>query len=352
MIQSELIVERRGRAGRITLNRPRALNALTHSMILGLTDALLAWRDDAGVDLVVIDGAGGRAFCAGADIKALYQQGQGGERDRAEQFFRDEYRLNALIRSYGKPYVAMIDGVTMGGGVGISVHGSHRVATERTLLAMPETGIGLFPDVGMTYVLPRLPDHAGMWLGLTGARLDGAAACALGLATHYTSSDRLAELIVALEADGVTALKAWASKPADPLAQRRAEIADAFGRNGLKAIVAALDAGSASGSEWAGEQAKILRAMSPTSLAIAYEALKRGGDAPFANCMRKELRMAARCLAGHDFYEGVRAQVVDKDRAPRWRPDSLEGVSKQDIDAYFAPLPEGRELEFINRNRV
>jgi enoyl-CoA hydratase len=348
MTQPELIVERRGRAGRITLNRPQALNALTHSMILALTDALLAWRDDSSVELVAIDGAGGRAFCAGADIKALYRQGQGGERDRAEQFFRDEYRLNALIRSYGKPYVALIEGVTMGGGVGISVHGSHRVATERTLLAMPETGIGLFPDVGMTYVLPRLPDHTGLWLGLTGARLDGAAACALGLATHYAPSDMLPELIVALEADGVTALEAWASKPADPLAPRRAEIADAFGRDGLKTILAALDAGS----EWAGEQAKTLRAMSPTSLAITYEALKRGGDAPFANCMRKELRMAARCLAGHDFYEGVRAQVVDKDRAPKWRPDSLEGVSKQDIDAYFAPLPEGRELEFINRNRV
>lgn len=344
MTDPELIVERRGRAGRVTLNRPAALNALTYSMVLELTRTLLDWRGDASVELAVIDGAGERAFCAGADIKAMYALGRAGQRDKAFEFLRDEYRLNHLIRNFGKPYVALTDGVTMGGGVGLSVHGTHRVATERTLWAMPETAIGLFPDVGMTYVLPRLPDRTGVWLGLTGARLDGAATCALGLSTHYVPSSEISELTQRLERNGIAALAGLDAPPADPLQERRAEIATAFGRGGLREILAALDGGSG----WAREQAATLGAMSPTSLAITFEALMRGGDMPFANCLRKELRMAARCLEGHDFYEGVRAQVVDKDRRPQWRPAMLGDVSKSDIDAYFAPLTFDLELDFLS----
>lgn len=343
MTDTDLIVQRRGRAGRITLNRPAALNALTHSMILRMAETLLDWRADPAVELAVIDGAGGRAFCAGADIKALYALGREGRRAEAARFFRDEYRLNHLIRTFGKPYVALTDGVTMGGGVGISVHGTHRVATERTLWAMPETAIGLFPDVGMTWVLPRLPGHAGMWLGLTGARLDGAATCALGLSTHYAPSADIPALTAALEQDGAAALDALAAPPADPLAERRDEIADAFGRSTLADILAALDAGS----DWAREQAVALRAMSPTSLVLTFEVLRKGAELPFANALRKELRMAARCLEGHDLYEGVRAQVIDKDRQPKWRPATLDSVPKQDIMAYFQPLKPEDEIEFL-----
>ncbi len=351
MEDRDLIAEVRGRAGRITLNRPKALNALTREMTLDMTRALLAWRDDPAVQCVVVDGAGDRAFCAGGDLRALYAQGRGGEPEEAEQFFRDEYRLNHLIRTYPKPYIALIGGVVMGGGVGISVHGSHRIAAEDTLLAMPECAIGLFPDVGATWLLPRLPHRAGYWLGLAGARIHAGTACALGIATHYAPNG-FSDLIAALEhgASGVSEVveALTGPPPADPTASRYGLTETAFAADSVEGVLAALDS---EGSDWAQDQAKAIRQGSPTSLKMTFAALRRGADMPFANAMRKEMRMAAHCLEGHDFYEGVRAQIIDKDRQPKWSPATLDAVSEEAVAAHFEPLPEGRELDFIANTR-
>ncbi len=339
-MDGELIVLRRGRAGRITLNRPGALNALTHAMIRDMTRALNEWRDDPDIGWVIVDGAGERAFCAGADIRALHALGTGGRRDEAGAFFRDEYALNRLIRTYPKPYVALMDGVTMGGGVGISVHGARRAATERTLWAMPEAAIGLFPDVGMTYVLPRLKDHAGIWLGLTGARLDGAGACALGLATDFIPTERLKESIPVLVAEGPEALARFAVAAPPPLGLPPPAALAAFGAAEIAGVLAALEA---DGTDWARAQLAALRAASPMSLAITFEALRRGASMSFDDCLRMELGLARRCMAGNDFYEGVRAQVIDKDRAPKWDVSRIEDISRAEIAEIFNSTYESRD---------
>lgn len=352
MTQSEFVtIARRGRAGRITLNRPKALNALTHEMTLAVAQALEDWREDPAVELVVIDGAEERAFCAGGDIRAIYEMGQGGEagRRQALEFFRDEYRLNWLIATYPKPYVALIDGVTMGGGVGVSIHGSHRVATERTLFAMPETAIGFSPDIGATHFLPRLPRRAGYWMALTGARLGAAETCALGLATHYSPSDGLEALIAALETEEGTVdsiLAAHCAPPPEPeaWAERTDSMAAAFSMPDLETVSVILEDMQSGGSDWAGEQLEALRGRSPTSLKLCVEAMRRGEALDLAECLKQELRIVAHCLTGHDFYEGVRAQIVEKDRNPRWSPDSLEAVSDADIAPYFNALPPELEL--------
>jgi enoyl-CoA hydratase len=334
---AEVLFETRGAVGLITLNRPKALNALTHNMALLMTTQLNAWADDAPVKTVVIQGAGERAFCAGGDIRALYDSGKAGT-PYALEFYRDEYKLDALIKHYPKPYVALIRGIDMGGGVGVSVNGSHRVADETMLFAMPETGIGLFPDVGGSYFLPRCPGQIGMYLAMTGARIKTADCLYVGVATHFVPQAKWGDLIAAL-ADGTAPGAAIAQFSADagaaPLAEHRGKIDTIFAAESVEAILELLDRDT---SDWARETAKTMRTKSPTSLKVAYRQVREGAKKDFDDCMRMEFRMVHRIVAGHDFYEGVRATIIDKDGAPKWQPAELAAVSDSDVAAYFAPL--------------
>ena len=326
--------------GRLTLNRPAALHALNTAMCEAMTQALLAWRDDAGVGAVMIDHAGPRGFCAGGDIRMIAQSGAG-DIAEARAFFRAEYRLNALLFGYAKPVVAVMDGIVMGGGVGISAPASYRIATERTVFAMPETGIGLFPDVGGGWFLPRLPGETGMWLALTGARLKAADCLLLGLATDFVRTEQVEALKAALLARPeavdtvVTEFEAEAGEP--PLSHRREAIDRAFGGDSVEAVFAAL---AADGSTWAQEQLATLRTKSPQAMKVAFRQLRQGRDmAGFAEEMAVEYRIALRVCALPDFREGVRALLVDKDNAPRWDPPNLQGVTEARLDAIFADLP-------------
>lgn len=339
--EPEIICETRGSAGFVRLNRPKALNALTLGMVRELAKALGAWERDPAVTRIVVTGAGEKAFCAGGDIRALHDLGKAGRQDEMLGFWREEYVLNARIQSYPKPYVALIDGIVMGGGVGVSLHGSHRVAGERYLFAMPEVGIGFFPDVGATYALPRLPDASGVYLALTGDRVGQADALALGLASHAVPSARMAELAEALTGrEPVEKTLAAFAQPPGPgrLAPERAAIAACFGAPTLPEILARLEAGAAAGEAFAGKALATIRTKSPTSVAIAFEQMRRGAGLDFAEAMRTEFRIVSRIAHGHDFYEGVRAAVIDKDQAPSWRPASLEALDPDAVAAHFAPL--------------
>lgn len=343
----EILFTRAGAAGIVTLNRPKALNALTLGMVRALHRRLALWADDARVRLVVIEGTGEKAFCAGGDIRVLYEWGRA--RDPTFlAFYREEYRLNRLIKRYLKPYVALIDGIVMGGGVGVSVHGSHRVAGERLVFAMPETGIGLFPDVGGTWFLPRCPGATGMYLALTGARLNVADALHCGLVTHHVPSERFGALREALcagaAADDAIAGFAADSGPA-PLARRRTCIDRCFSGDSVEDILARLDTETGPDAGWARETAATIRAKSPTSLKIAFRQVRAGAGLSFEDCMRLEFRIVSRIFRGHDFFEGTRATVIDKDGAPRWRPARLDAVDDDAIAAYFAPLGAD-ELDF------
>jgi len=335
-----------GAAGLITLNRPGALNALTLDAVRAMRAALDAWAHEPAVTRVVIEGAGEKAFCAGGDIRKLVEAGKAGRREEAQAFWREEYELNALIESFPKPYVALIDGICMGGGVGVSLHGSHRVAGERYLFAMPEVGIGFFPDVGASYVLPRLPGRMGLWLALTGARLKQADALALGLATHAVGAAAMAEIRAGLIAgDDVDALLGRFRHDPGPAAIERkaATIGACFGEASVEAVVAALERMAVTGDAPAEEILGLMRGKSPTSQKIALEQMRRGREMSFREAMRMEYRIVSRILDGHDFYEGVRAVLIDKDNAPRWEPARLEDVTPDIVEAYFAPLGE-REL--------
>lgn len=334
---SEVLFELRGGVATVTLNRPEALNALTLAMVRSLDAWLADCAADAAVRVIVIQGAGERAFCAGGDVRALYDAGLSGG-DLPAVFYRREYALNHRIHGLEKPYVALLDGITMGGGVGVSVHGSHRVATERTLFAMPETGIGLFPDVGGSYFLPRLPGAIGMYLALTGARLAAADCLYAGIATHCVAGARLDELRHALTRDGDVdrALGGLHWDPgAAPLAAHRDAIDRCFAAASVAEIIAALEAER---TDWAAQQLKILGGKSPTSLKVTVRQLRAGAGIGFAEALRMEYRLTQACMAGHDFYEGVRAAVIDKDRRPKWRPARLDQVTEAAVDAYFAPL--------------
>ena len=340
---AEVLFERRGALGLITLNRPKALNALTQGMCVAMKAKLDAWEKDDEVKSVAIRGNCDRAFSAGGDIRALYESGQQ-KTSYALQFYRDEYVLNATIKRYPKPYVALIHGIDMGGGVGVSVNGSHRVAGETMTFAMPETGIGLFPDVGGSYFLPRCPGEIGMFLGLTGARLRTTDSLYAGIATDFVPMARWDMLLAAL-ADGTAPDTAIAglkdTVPDTFLAEHRSAIDRTFAHGSVEDILAALDAEH---TDWAQDTAKTIRAKSPTSLKIAFRQIREGKKLDFDDCMRMEYRMVNRIVAGHDFYEGVRAVIIDKDNAPKWRPAELSDVSGADVDAYFAPLGE-KELK-------
>jgi len=321
---SQIIARKRGAIGHITLNRPEALNALTQQMCVDITAALQDYAKDPNIGAVIIDGAGERAFCAGGDVILLHDSGKAGD-DRAENFWRTEYALNEYIYRYPKPYITLIDGFVMGGGVGLSVHGRLRVAGDTTRFAMPETGIGYFPDVGGTYFLPRLASSRGSaignWLGLTGANIGPGQSYALGVANAYVPTEQHGALIEALanaELDGsdlavANVMKTFVQRPPE-----HEDIPDAvtcFGEPTVPAILRALDADS---SEWAAKQAKSIRRKSPLAMAVTLEAMRRGGKLRFREAMQRELDYSLGYLKTQDFYEGIRAQLIDKDRNPKW----------------------------------
>lgn len=340
----EIRFEMRGALGLITLNRPKALNALTLDMIHAMADRLGDWAGNDDIAAVLVRGSGDRAFSAGGDIRALYDL-DGNAAAFIAGFFRDEYRLNRMIFRYPKPYVALIDGIAMGGGVGVSVNGSHRIASEATLFAMPETGIGMFPDVGGSYFLPRCPGETGLYLGLTGARLKAADCLHAGICDAFVARDRHDAVIGALadggEVSGV--LEKFAADPgAAQLAGQRPAIDRCFAADSVDAIVEALEE---EGSEWAEATRAALSKKSPLALKVAYRQLRAGRDLDFEECMKMEYRLSQRIVPGHDFREGVRAVVVDKDNSPRWDPPSLAAVSDAMVDSCFAPLGDN-ELTF------
>ena len=344
--------EVRETTGIVVLNRPKALNALTLDMCERFSATLVAWGADAGVRAVVVRGAGEKAFCAGGDIRNLWREGKEGGALSAD-FFRAEYTLNQRVWAFPKPYIALIDGFTMGGGVGVSVHGSHRVATERTVIAMPETAIGFFPDVGGSYFLPRMPGELGMYLGLSGRRLKAADCVYAGLATHYVGSARLPDLEAALaaadwradDAESVASavIGRFAGDPGTPaLGEHQAAIDRCFAQDSVESIFAALEA---EGGDWAKKTLDTLRRCSPTSLKVAFRQLRAGAGLGFDEAMVVEYRLSQACMARHDFYEGIRAVVMDKDNAPVWAPDRLEAVTPDLVEAHFAPLGP-RDLTF------
>ena len=338
MTDDVLISADRG-VGRIRLNRPKAIHALTREMCEAMSAALLRWRDDSDIEAVVIDHATGRGFCAGGDVVMLAKSGAGDASD-ARAFFHAEYRLNHLLFTYPKPTVAVMDGITMGGGVGISLPCTWRVATENTRLAMPETGIGLFPDVGGGWYLSRLSSRVGQFMALTGARLDGAECVYLGLATHLVPQTSLEEVIDRIlkspsRLQGMLGQAAIAP-PEPKIAANLASINRAFASDRLEEVLAALEAED---SDWAQSELATLRTKSPLSCKVSLRLLEEGaGRADFAEEMTVEYALAGRVVQTHDFKEGVRALLIDKDNAPRWDPATPEDVTDAMLDALFAPL--------------
>jgi len=355
----EILFRREGSLATLIINRPQALNALTLDNYRRFDPALRAWAADPSIHAVVVRGAGERAFCAGGDVRAVYEAGRGisGDPDLPAVFFREEYELIRRIHRFPKPYVAIIDGITMGGGAGISVNGAYRVATERTLFAMPETAIGLFPDVGATRFLNRCPGHVGRYLGLTGARLSAADTLYCGFATHVVPHEGVAELVEALcrvawetgsergQIDAVVARFTIDPGPA-PLRALRPAIDRCFAGGSVEAILDRLAEEAAAGgaqSEWAAETRAGLLTKSPTSIKITLRQLTVGRDYDLSAALVLEYRLTQHLMAAHDFYEGVRAMLIDKDQKPRWQPATLGEVSDSVVDAYFAPIGD-REL--------
>jgi enoyl-CoA hydratase len=341
---SDVLTPIEGQIGRLRLNRPKAIHALTRDMCSAMIAALVEWRENPAVQAVAIDHAEGRGFCAGGDVRMLAESGASDGSD-ARAFFHEEYRLNHLLFTYVKPTVAFMDGITMGGGVGISQPCKYRVATENTRFAMPETAIGLFPDVGGGWYLSRLPGRVGQFLALTGARLDGAECHYLGLATHYIPHEALEEVKarIAEHPDRIDGILGQASvtPPEARIADNLVHINKAFASDRLEDVLAALEADP---SEWAQTELATLRSKSPQACKVSLRLLSDGakmGD--FADEMRQEYAVAAKVVQRPDFNEGVRAVLIDKDNAPRWNPSTPEGVTDHMIDTIFAPMPEGEE---------
>lgn len=361
MASEDILFDRAGGLAVVTLNRPEALNAFTLGMYRRFDPMLRKWAGDPAVHAVLIRGAGERAFCAGGDVRAIYEAGRGigGPPDLTSTFFREEYELIRRVHRYPKPYLALIDGIAMGGGMGVSVNGAYRIATEKTTLAMPETAIGLFPDVGATRFLNLCPGRIGLYLALTGARLRAADALYCGFATHFVPRERIEELTHALaempwrsgsERSQVEALlAACAIDPgAAPLASLRPAIDRGFAGATVETILDALAAAEAAGgadAAWAAEARAGLPSKSPTSLKITLRQLVLGQGFDLEAALVLEYRMTQHVMAGHDFYEGVRAMLVDKDQKPRWRPATLAEIGDAIVDSHFAPIGE-RELRF------
>jgi enoyl-CoA hydratase len=328
-----VIAEIRGRVGYLTLNRPAALNALDLPMIRAMAAALTDWREQPEIHAVVIAGEG-RAFCAGGDIRAIRDAALAGDAASIEAFFGEEYALNRQIAAYPKPYVALIDGICMGGGLGISVHGSYRIVTEQAVLAMPETSIGLAPDIGASFFLPRLPGALGVYLGLTGERVTGADAVHLGLATHFVPSADLASLSEELALDGVAVLATHAiAPPPFTWAADRAAINRCFSAETVEEIMQRL---AAEGAPWAIRARDVMASASPSSLAWSLGLLQRGSRRDLPACLEAEMNLVAQIITLPDFQEGVRAMIVDKDRKPNWQPAHIDEVDDDVIDDLLA----------------
>ena len=350
--EPEIIFGRQGPIATVLLNRPKALNSLTYEMLQELGAKLEAWKTDDSIAAVVVEGAGEKAFCAGGDIRALYDAKKAGEKDYLAEFYRDEYIINHTIATYPKPYIALIDGYTMGGGAGVSVHGSHRVATERTRFAMPEVGIGLFPDVGGSYFLSRCPGQVGIYLGLTGAIITAADCLQAGIATSHVAAASLPAVKDALAAadwqgssdadrDVATSVIAGFSTEADMqgsvLQENRITIDDCFNGDSVEYI---LDALASDGSDWAMATIDQIQAKSPTSLKVSLQEIRLGGTLDLVGCMVMEYRLSQSFMGGRDFWEGVRAVIVDKDKSPKWNPASLSDVDDDVVANYFESLGE------------
>jgi 3-hydroxyisobutyryl-CoA hydrolase len=342
--ESEVIVKDEGSVHKVILNRPKALNALNLPMVRTLTPLYKKWQTTPNI--VLMRGSGDKAFCAGGDIVAIYEAGK--KKDpQATQFFREEYILNYLIAQKKFAHVALLNGVTMGGGVGLSVHGEFRVATDSTLFAMPETAIGFFCDVGGSYFLPRLPSFAlGMYLALTGARLKGPEVFIAGVATHFVKADKFseAESLLASCQNKEALKKQLAALHTAPDAtqvntfwKNKDAIEDAFSQNTVEKIIARLQAQN---TPWAKQQLETLSKMSPTSLKVVHRQLHLGRTKSYAECFQMEYRMAKAFMKHNDFYEGVRALLVDKDKNPKWKPATLAEVSEKDVDEYFQPVED------------
>lgn len=339
----DIAFEQIGKAGVITLTRPKALNAVNHRMVHALTRALAAWEADESVALVVIKGEG-RAFSAGGDILDIYNAGKAG--NPPYDFFADEYRLNARIARFPKPYVALVDGIVMGGGVGVSFHGSHRVMTENAVFAMPEVGIGFFPDVGGSFLLSRMPNEFGLYAGLTGNRIRHGDALWSGLATHAVMSASLPLLVeeLALTGNADAAIAQFAVEVERETDDATVyEISTLFGVDSLADLVAGLSQYAHIEDRAAGRILKAIGDKSPTSLNVAFIQIRTGAALSMDECMKMEFRILNRMLVGHDFYEGIRAAIIDKGTRPAWRPATLDAVDPDRIEAYFAPL-DGGEL--------
>ncbi|MBR0552512.1 enoyl-CoA hydratase/isomerase family protein [Stakelama marina] len=345
----DVLISIDGKAGRIRLNRPRAIHALNTEMCVAMAKALDAWRGDTSIEAVLIDHAPSpdgdpkksRGFCAGGDIRMVQESGKE-DGKAAREFFREEYRMNHRLFTYVKPVVAFMDGITMGGGVGISLPAKYRIATENTKFAMPETGIGLFPDVGGGWYLSRLPGRMGQYLALTGARIDGAECLALGLATHFLPSEALDEAKRRI-ADDPQAIETILGElsvaaPEAKIMAHAKEIDRLFASDRLEEIFTALEE---EGSEWGNQQLEVMRTKSPQTMKVSLRLLYDGArTATFEDEMRQEFAVASRVCQRHDFIEGVRAVIVDKDNDPKWNPATPEGVTEHLIDQIFAPLPD------------
>lgn len=343
--EAEVLFEKRGCLGIITLNRPRALNSLSTNMCILMDEALVRWGGDDAIKAVVIQGAGEKAFCAGGDVKTLAENSPQ-DHHKATEFFAAEYIMNSRIFHFPKPYIALLDGITMGGGVGVSVHGSHRIITERCLFAMPESGIGLIPDVGGSYFMPRLPGALGLYLGLTGVRLRGADVLYAGIGTSYMPSDRIEAFISALaeaEIEDATdvdrVIAEFAADPGEaPLDEFRDLIDAAFGEETIEDIMDHLDAID---HEWAGKTLSKLKKMSPVSLKVIIEQILRGGELEFNEAMKMEYRIVSHIVSYQsDFYEGVRAVLIDRDQKPVWNPVTVEDVTDEMVAAHFENLDD------------
>lgn len=356
-VTDDILLERRGALGLVTLNRPKALNTLSLAMYRVMDPKLVEWASDPAVRAIAVQGAGDRAFCAGGDVRAIYDaraHPQDRPGDYKADFFREEYRLIERVHRFPKPYVALMDGIAMGGGMGVSVNGSHRVATERSLCAMPEVHIGLFPDVGATRYLNLCPGRIGLYLALTGTRIKAADMLYCGFATHYVRHERIAELTGSLarvdwrageeraQVDAV--LERYRESPGEPrLASLRAEIDRCFAGESVEAILEAL---ANDGGDWARETRATIERASPISLKITFHQMKLGeAGMDIEAALALEYRMTQHVMAAHDFFEGIRAVLVDKDQQPRWDPASLADIGEEEVARYFESLGE-RELAF------
>ncbi|WP_408637481.1 enoyl-CoA hydratase/isomerase family protein [Nocardia aurea] len=342
--EPEVLIDKRDGLGLITLNRPKAINALNHAMALDITRALREWAADDEVRTVVVTGAGERGLCAGGDIVAIHTDAKGGGANVDSPtgvFWRDEYILNALIGRYPKPYVVVMDGIVMGGGVGLSGHGSHRIVTERSKIGMPEVGIGFVPDVGGTYLLSRTPGEIGTHVALTTARMGAGDAIAAGFADYYVTSENIAALLETLrtESADIAIAKFASDAPESALVAQRSWIDACYSADSVEEIVARL---RADGTPEATRAAEDILGKSPVALKVTLRSLRNARGLPNLEAvLNEEYRVSIAALASHDLVEGIRAQVIDKDRDPRWNPATLAEVSTAAVDAYFAELGVG-----------